>query len=72
MERDSQPSNMSSLKQVMRFQPQSIKVMERVDKNLVSSQEMAQHSLVQICPLEGDDKCPHLVGLRVQMMLRPP
>lgn len=71
MERDSQPSNMSSLKQVMRFQPQSIKVMERVDKNLVSSQEMAQHSLVQICPLKGD-KCPRLVGLRVQMMLRPP
>lgn len=71
MERDSQPSNMSSLKQVMRFQPQSIKVMERVDKNLVSSQEMAQHSLVQICPRKGD-KCPRLVGLRVQMMLRPP
>lgn len=34
MEGDSRPSSVSSLEQVMRFQPQSIKLMERLDKKL--------------------------------------
>lgn len=44
MEGDSRPSSVSSLEQVMRFQPQSIKLMERLDKNLLSSRGAAGSS----------------------------